>query len=140
MRLAQLTTAEKNDLLLAMANAIVANAASILEANQVDLNTSGLAGAMRERLLLNPERIAGMASGAREVAGLADPVGETLAEWTRPNGLRIRKVRVPLGVVGVIYLSGPRRARSADAHSPAPSRPGGRLTRSHPHPITFRAA
>ena len=107
VRLAQLTTAEKNDLLLAIANAIVTNAASILEANQVDLNTSGLAGAMRERLLLNPERITGMASGVREVAGLADPVGETLAEWTRPNGLRIRKVRVPLGVVGVIYESRP---------------------------------
>jgi glutamate-5-semialdehyde dehydrogenase len=107
VRLAQLTTAQKNDLLLAMANAIVTNATSILEANQVDLNTSGLAGAMRERLLLNPERITGMASGVREVAGLADPVGEPLAEWTRPNGLRIRKVRVPLGVVGVIYESRP---------------------------------
>jgi glutamate-5-semialdehyde dehydrogenase len=105
--LAQLTTAQKNGLLLAMADAIVINAASIIEANQKDLNSSGLAGAMCERLLLNPERIAAMASGVREVASLADPVGETLAEWTRPNGLRIRKVRVPLGVVGVIYESRP---------------------------------
>ena len=62
---------------------------------------------MRDRLLLNQDRIATMASGVREVASLADPVGETLAEWTRPNGLRIRKVRVPLGVVGVIYESRP---------------------------------
>jgi glutamate-5-semialdehyde dehydrogenase len=105
--LAQLTTVGKNDRLLAMADALVANAASIIAANQADLNSSGLAGAMRERLLLNPERIAAMASGVREVANLADPVGETLAEWTRPNGLRIRKVRVPLGVVGVIYESRP---------------------------------
>jgi glutamate-5-semialdehyde dehydrogenase len=104
---AQLTTTQKNDLLLAMADAIVANTASIIEANQLDLASSDVAGAMRERLLLNPERIAAMAGGVREVAILPDPVGETLAEWTRPNGLRIRKVRVPLGVVGVIYESRP---------------------------------
>jgi len=105
--LAQLTTAQKNDLLLAMADAIAANSASIIEANHLDLNRSGLAGAMRDRLLLNPERIAAMVAGVREVADLSDPVGATLEEWTRPNGLRIRKVRVPLGVVGVIYESRP---------------------------------
>ena len=106
-RMAQLTTADKNALLLAMADAIAANAANITEANQADLDSSGLTGAMRDRLLLTPERIAAMVSGVREVAGLPDPVGETIAEWTRPNGLRIRKVRVPLGVVGVIYESRP---------------------------------
>jgi len=89
--------------LLAVADAILANAASIIEANQDDVDSSGLAGAMRERLLLNPERIAAMASCVHEVASLHDPVGEMLVEWTRPNGLRIRKVRVPPGVVGVIY-------------------------------------
>jgi glutamate-5-semialdehyde dehydrogenase len=106
-RMAQLTTSEKNAILRAMADAIAANSASIIEANQQDLKLSGLAGAMRDRLLLTPERIAGMVAGVREVADLPDPVGETLAEWTRPNGLRIRKVRVPLGVVGVIYESRP---------------------------------
>jgi glutamate-5-semialdehyde dehydrogenase len=106
-QLAQLSTAQKNDLLLAMANTIIANAAGIIEANQADLNNSGLTGAMRERLLLNPERVTAMANGMRDVADLPDPVGETLADWTRPNGLRIRKVRVPLGVVGVIYESRP---------------------------------
>src|SRR6202162_904988 len=106
-RLAQLTVAQKNELLLAMAAAIELNAASIIEANQFDLSSSGLAEAMRDRLLLNQERVAAMASGVREVASLADPIGETLAEWSRPNGLRIRKVRVPLGVVGVIYESRP---------------------------------
>ena len=107
VRLAQLTTAEKNALLLAIADTIATNAASIIEANQADLDASGLSGAMRDRLLLNPERVATMVSGVLEVASLADPVGETLAEWTRPNGLRIRRVRVPLGVVGVIYESRP---------------------------------
>jgi glutamate-5-semialdehyde dehydrogenase len=106
-RLAQLTTAEKNSILLAMAEAIAANAAGIVEANQADVASSGLAGAMRDRLLLNSERIATMVAGLREVASLPDPVGETMAEWTRPNGLRIRKVRVPLGVVGVVYESRP---------------------------------
>ncbi len=106
-QLAQLTTAERNGVLLAMADALAANVPSILAANQKDLDSSGLAGAMRDRLLLTPERIAGMVAGVREVASLSDPVGETIAEWTRPNGLRIRKVRVPLGVVGIIYESRP---------------------------------
>jgi glutamate-5-semialdehyde dehydrogenase len=105
--MAQLTTAEKNAILLGTADAIAARAASIIEANQEDLNSSGLTGAMRDRLLLTPHRIAAMVAGVREVVGLPDPVGETLAEWMRPNGLRIRKVRVPLGVVGVIYESRP---------------------------------
>ena len=106
-RMAQLTTVKKNAILLAMADAISANAADIIEANRNDLENSGLEGAMRDRLLLTPERIGAMVSGVLEVAKLPDPVGETIAEWTRPNGLRIRKVRVPLGVVGVVYESRP---------------------------------
>jgi len=62
---------------------------------------------MRDRLLLNPQRISDMASAVRDVAALPDPVGEILEEWTRPNGLEIRKVRVPLGVVGIVYESRP---------------------------------
>jgi glutamate-5-semialdehyde dehydrogenase len=106
-RLAQLSTAEKNSMLLAMADAIESHAEAILAANHVDLESSGLAGAMRERLLLNPQRIAEMARGLRDIAALPDPIDEVLAEWTRPNGLRIRKLRVPLGVVGIIYESRP---------------------------------
>jgi len=106
-KLALLSTEEKNALLLAIADAIQAQSHSILAANREDMETSGLKGAMRDRLLLTPERINEMAQGVRDVAGLADPIGETLAEWTRPNGLRIRKVRVPLGVVGIIYESRP---------------------------------
>jgi glutamate-5-semialdehyde dehydrogenase len=106
-RLAQLSTVEKNTILLAMADAIEINAEAILVANRGDLDTSGLVGAMRERLLLNPERVREMARGVRDVAALPDPIDEVLAEWTRPNGLRIRKLRVPLGVVGIIYESRP---------------------------------
>src|SRR5271169_2116133 len=106
-KLALLSTAEKNALLLAIADALEANEKIILKANREDIADSGLEGAMRDRLLLTAERIADMARGVREVAGLPDPVGETLAEWTRPNGLRIRKLRVPLGVVGIIYESRP---------------------------------
>jgi glutamate-5-semialdehyde dehydrogenase len=106
-KLALLSTEEKNALLLAIADAIESNAQSILAANEQDLESSGLAGAMRDRLLLTSERIKDMARGVRDVAALSDPIGETLAEWTRPNGLRIRKVRVPLGVVGIIYESRP---------------------------------
>lgn len=105
--LARFSTQQKNTMLLGFADAIEANANSILKANRVDLESSGLIGAMQDRLLLTPERIVQMACGVREVASLPDPVYETLAAWTRPNGLRIRKLRVPLGVVGIIYESRP---------------------------------
>jgi glutamate-5-semialdehyde dehydrogenase len=104
---AELSTAQKNQLLLDMADAVESQAASILEANRKDLESSGVEGAMRDRLLLTPQRLSAMATGAREVAALPDPVNETVAEWRRPNGLHIRKVRVPLGVIGIIYESRP---------------------------------
>ncbi|MGB8065321.1 MAG: glutamate-5-semialdehyde dehydrogenase [Candidatus Sulfotelmatobacter sp.] len=105
--LAVLSTDEKNALLLNIADALESNEKQILEANHEDLESSGLEGSMRDRLLLTPARIAEMAGGVRDVAALPDPVGETLAEWTKSNGLRIRKVRVPLGVIGIIYESRP---------------------------------
>src|ERR1700680_3139296 len=106
-KLALLSTKEKNALLLAIASGIEANEKSILAANREDVENSGLEGAMRDRLLLTSPRIQDMARGVREVAALPDPIGETLAEWTKSNGLRIRKVRVPLGVLGIIYESRP---------------------------------
>jgi len=106
-KLALLTTEEKNRLLLAIADAIEAHEKSILAANREDIENSGLEGAMRDRLLLTPARVKEMASGVREVTALPDPIGETLAEWTKSNGLHIRKVRVPLGVIGIIYESRP---------------------------------
>jgi glutamate-5-semialdehyde dehydrogenase len=106
-RLSQLSTTDKNDILLLMAASIEANTESILEANRADLEASQLVGAMRDRLLLDAGRIRTMAEGVRDVARLPDPTFETLSEWIRPNGLRIRKIRVPLGVVGIIYESRP---------------------------------
>ncbi len=106
-RLALLSTKEKNALLLAIADTLEVHEKSIVAANREDIDDSGLEGAMRDRLLLTPERVREMARGVREVAALPDPIGETLAEWTKSNGLRIRKVRVPLGVIGIIYESRP---------------------------------
>src|SRR5260370_20221287 len=106
-QLALLSTGEKNALLLAIADAIESEAASILAANRDDMESSGLEGAMRDRLLLTELRIKDMAQGDRDVAALSDPIGETLAEWTRPDGLRLRKPPEPLGVVGIIYESRP---------------------------------
>ena len=114
-RMAQLSTAKKNAILLVMAETVEGNSKSILDANREDVETSGLTGAMRDRLLLNPARIGEMARAMREVANLADPIDQTLAEWIRPNGLRIRKVRVPLGVVGIIYESRPNVTADAVA-------------------------
>jgi glutamate-5-semialdehyde dehydrogenase len=106
-KLAVFSTREKNALLLAIADAIEVQIETILAVNREDVVSSGLEGPMRDRLLLTTERIKEMAQGVRAVAALSDPIGETLAAWTRPNGLRIRKVRVPLGVVGIIYESRP---------------------------------
>ena len=106
-RVAQLSTDQKNLLLVEMANAIEASAAKILVANAADLEHANFSGAMRDRLLLDPKRIAEMANAVRDVVSLPDPIGEILEEWTRPNGLLIRKVRVPLGVVGLVYESRP---------------------------------
>ncbi len=92
-KLAQLSTDAKNALLFAMADAVEANLDGILAANRDDVKSSGLAGAMRDRLLLTPARIQEMANGVRQVAALPDPIGETLAEWTRPNGLHMRGAR-----------------------------------------------
>ena len=106
-RLSQFSTLQKNQMLLAMANAIESQADRILAANQNDLESSSLPEAMRDRLLLTLPRVSAIAAGIREVVALPDPIGEVIAEWRRPNGLLIRKVRVPLGVVGIIYESRP---------------------------------
>ena len=107
---AQLTTEEKNAALLAMADALEARCAEVLAANGADMareRANGMSEDMLDRLMLNEKRVADMALGLRQVAGLPDPVGEVLREWERPNGLRIRKVRVPMGVIGIIYEARP---------------------------------
>jgi glutamate-5-semialdehyde dehydrogenase len=106
-RLAQFSTDQKNGILLAMSTAIEANVESILRTNEQDVKASRVSGAMLDRLLLTRERISGTAQGVRDVATLPDPIGEIVAEWTQRNGLRICKMRVPLGVIGIIYESRP---------------------------------
>ena len=116
--LARLTTTEKNDCLLAMADALEHDRAVIQAANALDMaagREAGLSGAMLDRLLLDDKRVAAMARGLREVAALPDPVGRLLDERVRPNGLRLRKVSVPIGVVVIIYESRPNV--TADAAS-----------------------
>lgn len=106
----KLSTEQKNTILRAMADEIVARSTPILTANAKDLaaaESNGLSKAMIDRLMLDQKRLAAIAQALREVADLPDPVGEVLAEWTRPNGLRIRKVRVPIGVIGIIFESRP---------------------------------
>lgn len=108
--LAGLTSAEKDACLNAMADGLLALAPVLMEANARDLEVGrslGLSGAMMDRLALNPERIATMARGLREVAALPDPVGRQLDERVRPNGLRLVKVAVPIGVIVIIYESRP---------------------------------
>ena len=105
--LACLSAEQKNAILQAMAELLAGNQNAILAANHLDLESNDLLPSSRDRLLLNPERLAAMLEGIQAVIALPDPVGEVLADWIRPNGLRIRKVRVPLGVVGVIYESRP---------------------------------
>src|SRR6476646_2548616 len=106
-QLAQFSTEQRNNLLMRIAVAVEGGTSQILRANQEDLERSGLSGSLRDRLLLNPERISAMAEAVREVAALPDPVNDILEERTRPNGLLIRKVRVPLGVIGIVYESRP---------------------------------
>lgn len=108
--LALCTPQQRREGLLAMADALERRSPAILEANAKDVASAeeaGLSGAVIDRLRLDAGRVAAMARGVRDVAELPDPVGAVLAEWTRPNGLRIRKVRVPIGVVGIIYESRP---------------------------------
>jgi glutamate-5-semialdehyde dehydrogenase len=105
-----LTAPKKNKVLNEMADALRAQTRKIEEENQKDLKAArekGLSSAMVDRLTLNAKRVDEMAQGLRELAMLPDPVGEIRKGWTRPNGLRVEKVRIPLGVVGIIYESRP---------------------------------
>jgi glutamate-5-semialdehyde dehydrogenase len=117
-RLAIASTAAKNKALTEGARNLRARESQILDANKRDLDEAeknGISGALRDRLLLNHSRVEAMAKGLEEVAMLPDPVGNIIADWTRPNGLRISRVRVPLGVIGVIYESRPNVTADAAA-------------------------
>lgn len=109
-KIAVLSAREKNQVLEAMADSILDNQNRIIEANAIDIQggkEKGLSKALLDRLLLTEQRIADMAEGLREVAALPDPIGEISEMVTRPNGLQIGRMRVPLGVVGIIYEARP---------------------------------
>lgn len=109
-KLAVTSTAVKNAALLAMATALEAQQSEILAANERDMTAAaakGMKSSMLDRLKLTAERISGMADGLRQVAGLADPVGNVIDGKTLPNGLHITKIRVPLGVIGIVYEARP---------------------------------
>ncbi|MEK7298544.1 MAG: glutamate-5-semialdehyde dehydrogenase [Candidatus Margulisiibacteriota bacterium] len=112
------STQQKNDALLAMASALESQTSTVLDANKADLENGKKAGflaAILDRLLLTTDRITAIAQALRDIAALPDPIGEVLHGWVRPNGLKIQKVRVPLGVVGMIYEGRPNVTADAAA-------------------------
>ncbi len=116
--LAQADTATKNRALAAAAAAIRQRSAEILEANAKDMTSArerNLTAALLDRLLLDAKRVEAMAKGIDDILQLADPIGTMIAEWTRPNGMTIQRVRVPLGVIGIIYESRPNVTADAGA-------------------------
>ena len=109
---------QKNRALRAAATHLKARSATLLAANARDMGAArerGLSKAMLDRLALNDERVQAMARGLEDIAALADPIGTVLAQWSRPNGMRIQRVRVPLGVIGIIYESRPNVTADAGA-------------------------
>ena len=117
MEIAQLTTSEKNEALLAMAQALLDNTDAILAANALDMDAAKgtVSDVMLDRLQLTKARIEGMADGIRQVANLPDPVGSILEEYTRSDGLVIQKTSVPIGVIAIIYESRPNVTSDAAA-------------------------
>ncbi len=116
--LALASTGDKNHALTKIAGAIRARRAELLAANALDMETArakGLSAAMLDRLALDENRVEAMALGVESIATLPDPIGTTVARWTRPNGLEIARVRVPLGVIGIIYESRPNVTCDAGA-------------------------
>lgn len=116
--LARASTATKNAALAAAADETRKQRTGILAANRIDLAAAAqrsLSGAMLERLALDEQRVAAMARGIEDVMALPDPIGAVIAQWERPNGLRIERVRVPLGVIGIIYESRPNVTADAGA-------------------------
>ena len=117
MGVASLTTEQKNNALLKMADALIKNTDKILSANDIDIERSRgvISDVMIDRLMLNADRIKGMADGIRDVAKLPDPIGHTLKEHIREDGLKITRVSVPIGVIAIIYESRPNVTSDAAA-------------------------
>ncbi|HTP65216.1 MAG TPA: glutamate-5-semialdehyde dehydrogenase [Geobacteraceae bacterium] len=116
--MARLSSAAKNELLMNMATALIENTPQLIAENRRDLENGekkGLSAAMLDRLMLDESRIRGMAEGLREVAALPDPVGEVTRMWKRPNNLLVGKMRIPLGVIGIVYEARPNVTADAAA-------------------------
>lgn len=116
--LASASTDTKNTALKQAAAALRANASKVIAENKIDMDAGaakGLSAALMDRLELNQDRVEAMANGLEDIAGLGDPVGEVIAAWDRPTGLKIERVRMPLGVIGVIYESRPNVTSDAGA-------------------------
>ena len=117
-QLAPLSSEEKNKALLMMADRLEAQSAFLIEENEKDLefaNKAGASSAVLDRIALNPSRVNGMAKGLRDVAALPDPVREVIKMWRRPNGLQVGRMRIPLGVIGIIYEARPNVTADAAA-------------------------
>src|SRR6266508_886584 len=117
-QLAPLSSEEKNKALLMMADQLEAQSVFLIEENEKDLefaNKAGASSAVLDRIALNPSRVNGMAKGLREVAALPDPVREVIKMWRRPNGLQVGRMRIPLGVIGIIYEARPNVTADAAA-------------------------
>lgn len=117
-QLAPLSSEEKNRALLLMADQLEAQSGFLVDENKKDLEfatANGLAGAMLDRIALDPSRVQAMAHGLREVAALPDPVREVVKMWRRPNGLQVGRMRIPLGVIGIIYEARPNVTADAAA-------------------------
>jgi glutamate-5-semialdehyde dehydrogenase len=111
-------TATRNRALVGAAHAIRSRRGELLTANAIDMEQArgrGLSGALLDRLKLDDKRVEAMAIGIEEIVALPDPIGSIIAEWTRPNGMQIQRVRVPLGVIGIIYESRPNVTADAGA-------------------------
>ena len=113
--LARSSEATRNAALTTMAAALRQSAPEILAANEADVAAFQGTNAFRDRLTLNPARVEAMAKGLEDVAALPDPLSRTLADWTRPNGLRIQRIATPIGVIGMIYESRPNVGADASA-------------------------
>ena len=117
-QLAPLGSAEKNDLLMSMADQLETRSAFLIGENKKDLTfakNSGLTTALLDRIALDPARVKSMARGLRDVAALPDPVHEVVKMWRRPNGLQVGRMRIPLGVIGIIYEARPNVTADAAA-------------------------
>ena len=118
--LINLSTAQKNKALISIANEIKKDSKNILNNNKKDINNAkikNLSVPLIDRLMLNEQRIKDMVDGVRAIEKLSDPVGKEIKKWKRPNGLKISQIRVPIGVIGIIYESRPNVTADASALS-----------------------